>query len=454
MKPTRRSVLQGATALGGLAAIGCAGDKADPVDSGALEPTPERPPEPAPWVPDGSLDAATFPSGVQVGDVTTTAALISIWSSAPSLSLVLVQASGDTGWEEIQRVEDLVPDEYGVLQTELEGLSADTAYGVVALGPDGGRSDPTRFRTALDADGFRVITLAATSCIKLNQPWPSMSVVAAEQVDVALFLGDAIYADSQEPVFEYRTLWAAALGQEGMRALTGSTSLVATWDDHEVDNNWNWETPDIEAHFEEGLAAFRAGFPTRVGPGGTGIWRQLSWGAVMDLFVLDCRGERDGEQYLSTEQMDWFKAALSASSARFKVVLNSVPITDLTAFIGDAAASDRWQGHPAQRAEILEHIRDNGITGVLWLSGDLHYASAGPVDPPGGTADDQWEVLVGPGGSTLNVSAELFEGDPQWPVMFAAWNTTLIRLDPGTGKVLVRWVGDEGEDLDSIELSI
>ena len=67
---------------------------------------------------------------------------------------------------------------------------------------------------------------------------------------------------------------------------------------------------------------------------------------------------------------------------------------------------------------------------------------------------DQWEVMVGPGGSTLNFAANLLEPSEQFPVIFAEWSSTLIHLDPGTGTVRVEWVGDSGEIWEQFELKI
>jgi alkaline phosphatase D len=142
--------------------------------------------------------------------------------------------------------------------------------------------------------------------------------------------------------------------------------------------------------------------------------------------------------------MDWLKAGLAESEARFKIVLNSVPITDLSAIFGQGARDDRWEGFPEQRAELLGFIEEAGIEGVLWVAGDVHYAQVGQVDPEGGTAAGQVEVFAGPGGSFANVGAELFEGDPQYAWMSSTWNYARFTCDPAAGTVLVEHIDDDG----------
>ena len=69
-------------------------------------------------------------------------------------------------------------------------------------------------------------------------------------------------------------------------------------------------------------------------------------------------------------------------------------------------------------------------------------------------ASDHWEIMVGPGGSNLNIVAELIEPSEQFPLLFGAWSSNLIHLDPGTGQVRVQWVGDDGEVVEQFEIYI
>ena len=81
-------------------------------------------------------------------------------------------------------------------------------------------------------------------------------------------------------------------------------------------------------------------------------------------------------------------------------------------------------------------------------------STASRVDPPGGVAENQWEIMVGTGGSFLNIAAELLEPREQFPVIFAQWCSTLIHLDPGTGLARVEWVGDDGQIIEVFEIEL
>jgi alkaline phosphatase D len=451
MKPTRRQMLTGMSALALLPA--CKKRPSTHADTGISdpEPAPERDPEPEQlWVPSEPIDTGVFPSGVQVGDVGPESAVVSVWMSAETGQVVLAKSTGDD-WEVLAGSTPVTRDGV-VAQVLIEGLEADRAYCVVAIA-GGARSMVSRFRTAIGADGFRQLTIGATCCLHANHPWPSMSHVAMRRPDMFMLLGDTVYADHAETLEEYRAYWSEALTTGGLLDVSAASSLIATWDDHEVMNNFEGLNSSA-VRVATALAAFREAIPQRTGEGGV-LWRKLSWGKAADIFVLDARGERDGEtNYLSPEQLAWLKTGLSESEARFKIVINSVPITDYAAVFGDALKADRWQGYPAQRGEILDHIVGGEIPGVLWITGDFHFCTASRVDPSDGVAFDQWEVMVGPGGSTLNIAAMLIESSEQFPVIFAEWSSSLIHLDPGTGQVAVEWVGDDGAVIERMELQL
>ena len=451
MKPTRRHILAGLSAI--AVAPGCRGGKTDEeaLDSAdaASVPTPERDPEPEPWSPDPVLDEGAFPLGVQVGDPDTDGVVIIAWTTEPVVGLMLAQGE-DGVWvapdpTPVIDTDALVPVD-GRVQLTLTGLRPDAVYSICFTSEDLlRRSRVTRFRTALGPDDWRVLTLAATSCLGTpGRPWANMSYAAASDPDAFLLLGDTVYANGAYTTDQFLAYYRDALAVEGLAEASAHSALVAIWDDHELINNFAGEASN-PGLYAEALAAFRQAIPQRTGPGGNGLWRSLSWGPVAELVMMDCRSERQGEeQYISSEQMEWVKSTLLESSARFKLILNSVPITDYTPMFGSTYDEDRWQGFPAQREEILSFIEEEGIEGVVWITGDFHMGVISRVDPAGGLADSSWEIMVGPAGSTLNVLATLYENPEQFPVMFAQYNSALLRLDPGLGTIVVTYLGDDG----------
>ena len=447
MRPTRRSVILGIPAF----YLACSGDSPkESGDSTGTAPTPEREPEPAPWEPGGTEDPVAFAWGVQSGDAGTDRVILSVRSVDTTLTLVIAEAQGDS-WVELQRKDIERTEE--TYQELITGLNPDTAYRYAYFTADGQRrSRVGRFRTTPQAGSLRKLVIGATSCLGANEPWPNLSFAAEAQLDVMLMLGDIVYADGAQTLEDYRSFYRHALGIQGLLDLTASTSMIATWDDHEVGNNWSRESL-AEGQYEAALQAFRESVPQAQGDKGQ-IWRRLAFGDMVEFFVLDCRSERTDTLYISVEQMEWLKSSLTASTARFKLILNSVPINDYTDMFGHAYAEDRWQGYPEQRREILDFVVDNAVKGVLWVAGDVHHGMiCHPDAPGGGSGEGQWEVAAGPSGSTLNVAAELYtDTTGHYPVLFAKWNYTRLTLDPGTGSCLVSFIGDDGLVIEELEL--
>ena len=92
---------------------------------------------------------------------------------------------------------------------------------------------------------------------------------------------------------------------------------------------------------------------------------------------------------LGAEQKAWFKQALEASSATFKVWGSSIPllrllldVTHVTLFEGGGdllLSADAWDGYPTERNELMAFMKDKAIRNVVSLSGDHHAHYAGLV---------------------------------------------------------------------------
>ena len=89
---------------------------------------------------------------------------------------------------------------------------------------------------------------------------------------------------------------------------------------------------------------------------------------------------------LGPAQKAWFKEVLTSSDARWKLWANSFPALTVRMDLGSiwfAGAKDSclgidgWNGYPAERQELMEFIRDNGVANVVVCAGDHHMHMAG-----------------------------------------------------------------------------
>ena len=424
-----------------------AGEGADAgQDAGA--PGPIEPPEDTP-------EASTFGLGVASGDVLPDSAIV--WTRYDGgMPLAAIVWELDAGGDYVREHPRIAasPADGGFVHVEVTGLTAGARHVYAFFEVDGdtriARSPIGRFRAALGAMSMSPLLIGAVSCTTNGRAKTTLERAGErDDLDVFLLTGDTTYNDGATSVAEYRDKWEESLGSDGWLAVRRATSVLATWDDHEVDNNFDPEADDTtnaRQTFFENLPLRRdATDPDR-------IWRRYRWGLTAEIFVLDTRGERlpstrgDTDVYISRAQMDWLKTSLTESPCVFKLIMNSVPISDFPF----PAENDRWEGYPTARDEILRHVDETPIDGVLWISGDFHFASIGRVSSSG-VGSTQTEVLAGPGAQTGNPAAFLCR-PPQFDWAAMTNNYTTLELDPMDRLIRVQWVEGDGSVAQSSEV--
>ena len=223
-----------------------------------------------------------------------------------------------------------------------------------------------------------------------------------------------------------------------LRLAFAHAGLYATWDDHEIDNNSEWDPrtmdPDELQRIQNAKDAFYELLPIDNETVPDQLWRSFRWGLTAEIIVLDCRTERRPSQnlYMSSIQLEWLKDRLMQSPCHFKVVMNSVPITNMPA-TWDLAANDRWEGFSSQRDDLLSFIEDNDLQNVWFVSGDFHVCFVSTLEPsPTSLAGRVREVSV-TGGNVNPVPDPLlpFPGN-QFTYGERAARALLITLDPDT----------------------
>ena len=70
--------------------------------------------------------------------------------------------------------------------------------------------------------------------------------------------------------------------------------------------------------------------------------------------------------FLGASQLKQFEDDVKSSSARFKVIMNEVPIQQFYAL-----PYDRWEGYEAERQKVLHFLQDN-VKNAIFLTTDVH----------------------------------------------------------------------------------
>ncbi len=403
---------------------------------------------------------AAFPVGIQAGDPTQNAVVL--WTKhAGSAPLVLRVYTPTTPGKALVFFDSVVtPDAQGYVHVDAGGLPSLTELSYVFLeqqGPTGyaARSPIGRCVTAPAAGAKVKLRFGGTSCTKNDRaPFDALTRAGEQKLDFFILAGDTTYNDSATTLADYRGKWLGQIGEGTYQHALQSTAHYATWDDHEVDNDWNPETFPA-ARFAAARQAFFEHLAIRrdsVTP--DRVWRKFSWGDTLEVFVLDARSERKpstaagpNAEYLSPAQLSWLTAGLKSSTAVFKIIVNSVPITNFPGLF-DFAAMDRWEGYSAQRTKLLDFLIQNKIPGVLFVSGDFHLGASARVEPSGPWSPFR-EVLVGPGDYNGNPLWVSLPGPPHFDFKTGTSNVTIFEADPNAvpPTISMKFIASDGATL-------
>jgi len=282
-----------------------------------------------------------------------------------------------------------------------------------------------RTRAAPDpADAAGTALFAVANCQNYaNGQYAAHRDLAEHSPDFVVFLGDYIYEDPGPPdadpttrihigpeptnLVDYRNRYARYKTDPHLQAAHAICPWFVIWDDHEVENNYASLTPqdpaDTATFPDRRFAAYQAWWehqPVRLDPpvavdAEYRIYRDMQWGKLIDLALLDGRQYRTdqgcGDVTLSLDppcadivapdrtmlgdvQESWLYDSLAASRSTWNVIGNQVVFADAT-LNGAVLNYDQWDGYPVQRERILQHLADNNVPNVIVLTGDIHLAA-------------------------------------------------------------------------------
>ena len=150
-----------------------------------------------------------------------------------------------------------------------------------------------------------------------------------------------------------------------LKAFLESTPQYAIWDDHDYGPNNSghqnpnkYETLDI---FKQYWANPYYGLDSA-----KGVFCHFSQ-ADADFFMLDSRFYATDTSMLGAVQRNWLKQKLKASTANFKFIISGTQI------LPDNPSGEDLGDFGSSKQQLLNFLKKENITGVIFLSGDRHY---------------------------------------------------------------------------------
>jgi len=236
---------------------------------------------------------------------------------------------------------------------------------------------PYEAEFTVPAPGAADFTFTLGSCLWVNDPtggpggdYELLDALAAENADFMLWLGDNVYLRDNdwdsETAMRARYSHTRAFGR--LRPLLATRANFAIWDDHDYGPN------DSGADFILKQAALKVMRDYWPGPQHTARGR-LAWGDC-EFFLLDDRAFRQpGKEVLGADQLQWLLDGLAASKATFKFVACGTQVLN--------PLNQKEPFPPAELEAITGAIVRRRIAGVVFVSGDRHFAELIRVQPAG-----------------------------------------------------------------------
>ncbi|MEC4888622.1 MAG: alkaline phosphatase D family protein [Nitrospira sp.] len=394
------------------------------------------------------VKAELLPQGFAVGDVTAHGALIwvrtdgpamvqvewappAVWETASKMAVVMspvaktprLETRADNDFTAVIPLQGLVPGtryRYHILvsrvsaaQEQMDAMLA--ARGELTTLPDEQTSMPVTFAWSGDLGGQQRCRIGVDG-------YPIFDQMRRQGLDFFLFLGDTIYSDDvcpsppNEPgadfkattLADYRLRHRYQRGAMALRRFLETIPVYVTWDDHEVKNNF---AGPFEAQMPAGRQALREYWPIASPPDDPQrLYRSVRYGADLELFILDDRQYRslnadlDGPKktMLGNAQLQWLLDGLRRSTATWKVIATSVPLSIPKGGGATVPGYDGWAGgadgtgFERERQVMVDTILQQQLKNVVFLGGDVHWVQANAYDPDQNGVIDFHEFVAGP----------------------------------------------------------
>lgn len=229
------------------------------------------------------------------------------------------------------------------------------------------------------------------SCVLQSKPQPIFATIAAANPDLFIFLGDNIYADTIDMTVMQRKYDELAASSSFQRLLE-SCPVLAVWDDHDYGaNDAGSEYPKKEESKELFLDFWKEpeDSPRRRRGGIYAAYMHGPVGRRVQVILLDTRTFRDSlvrgnlrptdalgpyvanpdpaATLLGEKQWRWLEEQLNRP-ARVRIIVSSIQL------IPEFSGWESWANFPFEKQRLLDLIADRQIGGLVFISGDRHFA--------------------------------------------------------------------------------
>jgi alkaline phosphatase D len=233
-----------------------------------------------------------------------------------------------------------------------------------------------------------ITRIACGSCYKPERDNGIWRVIAAEQPQAFLFMGDNIYADTDDPKV-MKEKYQRLVTLPDYATFSKTVPILPIWDDHDYGkNDAGREFPMKEASARLFFDAFNfpADHEARKTPG---VYHSKILGPVgqrVQIIMLDTRTFRSelpkkkinrrstylpqtgpDTTMLGKAQWNWLEAQLK-KTAELRLIVSSIQV------LATSHRFEKWGNLPDERARLFQLLAKSGNVPTVLLSGDRHLA--------------------------------------------------------------------------------
>jgi alkaline phosphatase D len=300
--------------------------------------------------------------------------------------------------------------------------------------------------------------IAFGSCAKQEKPMPVWDAVLEMQPQLFVFLGDNIYADTDD-MEVMKAKYQQLADQPGLVKLREVCPVIGTWDDHDYGINDGGREYAKKRESQQLFLDFFGVAKDDPRRQQEGVYSAHVYGPVgkrVQIILLDARyfrsplklGFTPGEPgdgfrgkylpetdpqatVLGETQWRWLEAQLKVP-AELRIIGSGVQV------LADEHGSEMWGNFPHERERLLKLIKQTNAQGVLLLSGDRHLAEIArlPADHRLGVGYPLYDITS----SSLNTpSGNFTKAGIRFANEINTYRMGLTYFDVNFGAITIDW---------------
>ncbi|SDK06254.1 alkaline phosphatase D family protein [Flavobacterium noncentrifugens] len=245
--------------------------------------------------------------------------------------------------------------------------------------------------------------IAFGSCAEQDKPLPVFDLVVKHKPDLFIFLGDNIYADTEDEK-EFERKYAQLAAKPSFQNLSKNVPVIATWDDHDFGDNDAGKEYKKKKESKQFFLDFFHEPQDSERRKRDGIYTSYIYGTngkKVQIILLDTRYFRDkmqkymgevGEdkryfykldyapsignpEFLGEAQWQWLEKELQ-KDADLRIIGSSVQ------FGHEFNGYESWTNFPKEQQRMFDLIQKTKANGIFFISGDVHYAEISKREIP------------------------------------------------------------------------